>query len=142
MSVRGVGVDIVEIARMRAALERTPDLLTRLFTDRERIACSGAGGRLRVPGLAARFAAKEAVAKALGTGIRGFSFLDIEVVADSSGRPSIVLHARAAELAARLGVGRVHVSLSTSVELAVASVVAESVPPSPDEWGLSERESS
>lgn len=126
MSVVGVGVDVVEIARLRAALERTPSLLTRLFTDRERAACAGSGGRLRIPSLAARFAAKEAVAKALGTGVRGFSFLDIEVVSEESGRPTVVLHARAAELAARLGVGRIHLSLSTSVDLAVANAVTES----------------
>jgi holo-[acyl-carrier protein] synthase len=131
MSVVGVGIDVVEIARMRAALERTPNLLTRLFTDRERLACSNASGRLRIPGLAARFAAKEAVAKALGTGIRGFSLLDIEVVTEESGRPTVMLHARAAELAARLGVGCVHVSLSTSADLAVANAVIESVSPRP-----------
>jgi holo-[acyl-carrier protein] synthase len=129
MSVVGVGIDVVEIARMRAALERTPNLLTRLFTDRERTACSDAGGRLRIPGLAARFAAKEAVAKALGTGIRGFSLLDIEVVTEESGRPTVMLHARAAELAARLGVGCIHVSLSTSADLAVANAVIESISP-------------
>ncbi|MGH8886106.1 MAG: holo-ACP synthase [Egibacteraceae bacterium] len=129
MSVVGVGVDVVDIARLGTALERTPGLLTRLFTERERTACSSAGGRLRVPGFAARFAAKEAVAKALGTGVRGFSFLDIEVVTEESGRPTVVLHAQAAELAARLGVGCIHVSLSTSADLAVANVVIESVSP-------------
>lgn len=131
MSIVGVGVDVVEIARLRVALERTPGLLTRLFTEGERTACSGAGGRLRVPGLAARFAAKEAVAKALGTGIRGFSFLDIEVVTEGSGRPTVVLHARAAQVADRLGADHVHISLSTSADLAVANAVLESVSPLP-----------
>jgi holo-[acyl-carrier protein] synthase len=129
MSVIGVGIDVIEIARMRVALERTPGLLTRLFTEGERTACSSTGGRLRIPSLAARFAAKEAVAKAFGTGIRGFSFLDVEVVTEESGRPTVVLYARAAELAVRLGVGRVHVSLSTSADLAMANVVTESISP-------------
>jgi holo-[acyl-carrier protein] synthase len=125
LSVLGIGVDAVEIARMRAALARTPTLSQRLFTDGERASCRSSRGRVRVEGLAARFAAKEAVAKAFGTGIRGFAFRDVEVVGDDLGRPSVVLHGGAAELAADLGVTRVHLSLTTSVELAIANVVLE-----------------
>lgn len=128
MSVIGVGVDVLEIARMRSALARTPSLAQRLFTDAERATCTSRRGDVRVSGLAARFAAKEAVAKALGTGLRGFSFRDIEVCSDPLGKPEVVLHNGAADLADRLGVARVHVSLSTSAELALAHVVAEDGP--------------
>lgn len=121
MSVVGIGVDVVEIPRMRTALERTPSLLGRLFTDRERDGC-----RSLVGALAARFAAKEAVAKAFGTGIRGFSFRDVEVLNDELGRPIVELHAGAARLAAELGVARVHLSLTTGADLAIAHAVAES----------------
>jgi holo-[acyl-carrier protein] synthase len=121
VSVIGIGVDAVEIARMRTALERTPTLLDRLFTDRERDGC-----RSLVGGLAARFAAKEAVAKAFGTGIRGFSFRDVEVLNNELGRPIVELHGGAASLAEDLGVTRVHLSMTTSVDLAIAHAVAES----------------
>ncbi len=127
MSVVGIGVDVVEIARMRSALERTPTLLQRLFTAQEQASCATGGGELRVGGLAARFAAKEAVAKALGTGIRGFAFLDVEVHSDELGRPLVALHGGAARLAAQLGVDRVHLSLTTGADLAVANAVLESV---------------
>lgn len=125
MAVIGVGVDAIEIHRVRAALTRTPTLLARLFTERERATCITRCGDLRYGGLAARFAAKEAVAKALGTGIKGFGFRDIEVLNDPSGRPVVELRGGAAEAAARANVTSVHVSLSHSTDLAVANAVAE-----------------
>ncbi|MEX0658461.1 MAG: holo-ACP synthase [Egibacteraceae bacterium] len=121
----GVGVDALEIARMRAALARTPTLAARLFTESERATCTSRCGDLKVGGLAARFAAKEAVAKALGTGVRGFSFRDIEVCPDRLGKPEVVLHQGAAARAERIGVDRVHLSLTTSGDLALAHAVAE-----------------
>jgi holo-[acyl-carrier protein] synthase len=126
MTVVGVGVDAIEIQRVRDALTRTPTLLDRLFTERERASCITRCGDLRYGGLAARFAAKEAVAKALGTGISGFGFRDIEVLTDEAGRPTIELRGGAASVAARAGVDRVHVSLSHSGDVAVANAVAES----------------
>jgi holo-[acyl-carrier protein] synthase len=126
VTVVGVGVDAVDIARVRTALQRTPTLLQRLFTEREQGSCVTRCGDLRYPGLAARFAAKEAVAKALGTGIRGFAFRDIEVLTDEHGKPTVTLHGGARDAAQAAGVARVHVSLSTSAELAVANAVAES----------------
>jgi len=126
VSVVGIGVDVCEISRMRSALARTPSLAQRLFTDAERADCRDAGGELRVSGLAARFAAKEAVAKAFGSGIRGFAFRDLEVRNDTLGRPTMALHGGAALLASELGVGHVHISLSAGVELAVANAVLES----------------
>ncbi|MBA2317682.1 MAG: holo-ACP synthase [Euzebyales bacterium] len=128
MSVVGVGVDAIEIARVRAALTRTPSLAGRLFTTTERATCTSRCGDVKVGGLAARFAAKEAVAKALGTGVRGFAWRDIEVVNDQLGRPSVRLHGGAASAAASLGVTHVHLSLSTSTEIAVANVVLEHEP--------------
>lgn len=128
MTVMGVGVDAIEIGRVRAALERTPSLLDRLFTERERGACITRCGDLRYGGLAARFAAKEAIAKALGTGVQGFAFRDIEVLSDERGRPTVLLHGGAKAAAAAAGIGGVHVALSHSSDLAVANAVAESDP--------------
>lgn len=119
MAVIGIGVDVVEVARMRAALERTPSLAQRLFTDAEH----GDGTPQR---LASRFAAKEAVAKALGTGIDGFAFRDIEVVSTGDDRPTVQLHGGAAQAASDRGVRIVHLSLSHTATVAVANAVAES----------------
>ncbi len=124
----GVGVDAIEIERMATALTRTPRLLARLFTEGERAACLSRCGDLKVGGLAARFAAKEAVAKALGTGLRGFCFREVEVGNDELGKPVVTLHGAAAGVAAGLGVGAVHLSLSTSHELALAYAVAVAEP--------------
>jgi holo-[acyl-carrier protein] synthase len=125
MGVVGIGVDAVEIARVERACTRTPSLLGRLYTDLERATCTSSCGRLRFAGLAARFAAKEAASKALGTGLRGFRWRDLEIVSDHLGKPSLRLHAQAAEIARALGVGRLHVSLSTATDLAIAHVVLE-----------------
>lgn len=126
MSVVGVGVDALEIERLQAALARTPTLAARLFTVGERAHCTSRCGDLRAGGLAARFAAKEAVAKALGTGVHRFGFRDIEVANDANGRPEVRLHGGAAERAAALGITAVHLSLSTTTELALAHAVAVS----------------
>ena len=122
----GVGIDAIEIDRIRTALTRTPSLSERLFTQTERAACISRCGRLRFGGLAGRFAAKEAVAKALGTGIRGFVFRDIEISNDALGKPVVRLHGRAADVAAALGVANVHLSLTHTDEMAMAHAVAES----------------
>lgn len=119
--ILGIGVDAIEIERMRQALARTPTLRDRLFTAGEQAACGA-----RVGSLAARFAAKEAVAKAFGTGVRDFAFRDVEILNDDLGRPVPTLHGGAAALADRLGVTAVHVSLSTSRHLAIANAVLES----------------
>ncbi len=120
--ITGLGVDIVEIARMRAALERRPRLKERLFSAEEREYCE----KRSKPEVhyALRFAAKEAVLKALGTGFRGMSFTDIEVVREASGRPVPRLSGRAAEVAAEAGVVEMHLSLSFTHTTAVASAVA------------------
>jgi holo-[acyl-carrier protein] synthase len=123
--VLGVGVDVIEVVRMRRALERFGERFeARVFTDGELSACSGRGDRTLA--LAARFAAKEACLKALGTGwARGLALHQIEVVRDAAGRPSLRLYGRAAEEAASLGVKASHVSLSHQATVAVAVVVLE-----------------
>lgn len=114
------GVDIIEVNRIRRAAERHGErFYRRFFTPAERDRCEG-----RYPALAARFAAKEAVAKALGTGIGDVRWVEIEITNDERGRPEVVLHGAAAELAARLGLREWAISLSHTREHAVAFVVA------------------
>jgi len=122
VGIRGLGVDIVEIDRMKAALERRPSMRERLFSDAERAYCD----KRKKPEIhyAMRFAAKEAVLKALGTGFSGMRFRDVEVMRDESGRPVPVLYGRAAEVAAQRGVVEMHLSLSFTHSTAVASAVA------------------
>jgi holo-[acyl-carrier protein] synthase len=117
MPIVGLGVDLVDIARFATALERTPRLRERLFTDAER--------DLPVASLAARFAAKEAVAKTLGAP-GNLRWHDAEVVRGDDGEPRLVVSGSVAEAAGRLGVVRWHVSLSHDGGYAVAMVVAES----------------
>ena len=112
----GVGVDVVEVRRLARALERTPGLAARLFTDHER--------DRPVASLAARFAAKEAVAKALGAP-GGLRWRDAEVVQLDSGRPVLRLHGGVADEAVAQGVSRWHLSLSHDGGVATAVVVAE-----------------
>ena len=115
-----VGVDLIEIDRIAAALERFGSrFLERVYTEGEVAYCRG-----RAPQLAARFAAKEAVMKALGTGTRGVSWRDVEVTRKRTGEPQIALHGRADARARALGVDRLALSLSHSRAYAVASVVA------------------
>ena len=112
----GIGVDVVDVARFAAAVERTPHLLDRLFTEEER-------GR-PAESLAARFAAKEAVAKALGAP-PGLAHREAEVRTGERGRPELHLSGRVAEIAAALGVRRWHLSLSHDGGVALAYVIAE-----------------
>jgi holo-[acyl-carrier protein] synthase len=117
MTVIGVGVDVVDIARFEQSLERTPGLAHRLFTDAER--------DLPPASLAARFAAKEAVAKALGAP-GGLDWHDAEVVVDGDGRPTLRLAGSVADAAGAAGATSWHLSLSHDGGVAVAMVVAES----------------
>ena len=118
-----VGVDVIEIGRVAATLERFGDrFLQRVYTPGEIEYCRG-----RAPQLAARFAAKEAVMKALGTGTRGVGWREVEVTRKRTGEPQIALHGRAAARAQHLGIDRLAVSLSHSRDYAVASVVGRLV---------------
>ena len=114
------GVDIIEVSRLDEAILRHRDrFFQRCFTAQELIEAEG-----RTPALAARFAAKEAVAKALGCGIGDVSWKDIEILRDSQRRPEVVLHGAAKKLAKQLGLIEWAVSLSHTHEHAMALVVA------------------
>jgi holo-[acyl-carrier protein] synthase len=119
----GVGIDVVPVQRFAEALERTPALAARLFTDRELV--TPAGLPRSAESLAARFAAKEALAKALGAG-GGMAWTDAEVHTDERGAPRLEVRGTVAERAESLGVRRWHVSLSHDGGIAAATVVAES----------------
>jgi holo-[acyl-carrier protein] synthase len=120
--ILGVGIDVVPVARFAEALQRTPALAGRLFTSGELVTRSGEPRSAE--SLAARFAAKEALAKALGAG-GGMAWTDAEVHTDDSGRPSLAVRGTVAERAASLGVTRWHVSLSHDGGIAAATVIAE-----------------
>lgn len=124
--ITGLGVDIVEIDRMAAALKRRPSMRERLFSEEERAYCD----KRNRPEIhyALRFAAKEAVLKALGTGFAGMKFTDVEVVRDAGGRPVPRLSGRAREVADEIGVVELHLSLSYTHTTAVASAVAITTP--------------
>ncbi|MCK6079015.1 holo-ACP synthase [Microbacterium sp. EYE_5] len=112
----GIGVDLVDIPRFERSIERTPRLMTRLFTASEQ--------GLKPHSLAARYAAKEALIKALG-GSDGVHWTDIEVASEPSGRPVFALSGETATTIAARGITAVHLSLSHDAGLATAYVIAE-----------------
>lgn len=116
MTVVGVGVDVVHLPRFAEAMTRTPGIAERLFTDAERA--------LPTPSLAARFAAKEAIAKALGAP-GGLGWHDAEILRGPDGRPELTVQGTVAAAAERLGVRSWHLSLSHDGDVAIAFVVAE-----------------
>jgi holo-[acyl-carrier protein] synthase len=118
----GVGIDVAEIARFEAALDRTPAMADRLFTPAERTLPDGTPRG--IASLAARFAAKEALAKALGAP-RGLRWTDAEVSTDPSGRPRLAVTGTVAAAADALGVCSWHLSLSHDAGVASAVVIAE-----------------
>jgi holo-[acyl-carrier protein] synthase len=120
MLALAAGVDAIEIARVEKTLKRHPQrFLTRVFTELEVAYCRG-----RVRELAVRFAAKEAMMKALGTGVRGIAWREIEILSDRRGKPLIYLHGKAAARSQAIGLGPAEVSLTHSDLLALAFVVA------------------
>ena len=133
MALAGIGVDITEIDRMERVLQRTPNFAWRVFTDEEREYCE----RTHRPAehYAARFAAREAVLKALGVGFNGIGPRDVWVSRSETGAPVVHLEGRAAEVAAEQGVLEIALSLSTTHDLAIANAVAvtNEVKPQPEE---------
>jgi holo-[acyl-carrier protein] synthase len=130
-SIVGVGVDAVDVTRFRRILARRPGFASRFFTVSEQADAARAPDPTE--SLAARFAAKEAVMKALGTGIGGFALTDVEVCRSSAvgatgGAPTLVLHGAAAALADRHSAARFHLSLTHTTDVAIAFVVAERSP--------------
>ncbi|MFF5445995.1 holo-ACP synthase [Streptomyces sp. NPDC012888] len=118
----GVGIDVAEIDRFEAALERTPGMAQRLFVDAELTLPSGE--RRGIASLAARFAAKEALAKALGAP-PGLLWTDAEVYVEDSGQPRLRVSGSVARKAEELGVASWHISLSHDAGVASAVVIAE-----------------
>ena len=121
----GTGIDLAEVPRLAAAIDRFGDrFLRRIFTPDEIRYCESKANR--VERYAARFAAKEAGLKAIGTGWRrGVSWTDVEVRREPGGRPTLVFHGKAAEFAAKLGVKHVALSLTHTKEHAMAQVILE-----------------
>ncbi len=134
------GIDIIEIRRIRKAVERWGErFLRRVFSDTELQDCGALGSQPSYQSLAGRWAAKEAAAKALGVGLSGMSaatslserpgMTDIEVVREPGGRPTLRLHGPAATRATQLGITSIAVSISHSGDSALASVVALAISP-------------
>jgi holo-[acyl-carrier protein] synthase len=114
------GVDLVEIERVRRVMARSGErFLARIFTPQEQAYCQG-----RIASLAGRFAVKEAVAKALGTGIGDVTWVEIEIVSDKMGRPELVLHGAAKEAADALGLVEWSISLSHTEQYAIGFAAA------------------
>jgi len=122
----GTGIDIAEVPRIREAIERFgARFVERIYTEAEMRYCDSKANRAER--YAARFAAKEAAMKALGTGWNhGVRWRDCEVVRAPGGRPTLTFHGKAAQFAAKLGVKNVALSLSHTVEQAIAQVILES----------------
>lgn len=115
------GIDIIEIERFGEACQRHPKLLERLFTERENLYLENKGLQSR----AARFAAKEAVLKALGCGLRGLSWHDIEILSEASGEPVVYLSEKAAQILEKRGGTQIRISLSHDRSKAVAMAILD-----------------
>ncbi|MBM6676494.1 holo-ACP synthase [Olsenella uli] len=140
MATAGIGVDMLEISRMERVLARTPNFVRRVFTEDERAYCEKTARPAEH--YAARFAAREAVVKALGTGFAdGVGFRDVSVGRDEAGRPRALLTGRAAELARELGIREIALSISHTHDVAVANAIAvtDDVRPAPDARREAER---
>jgi holo-[acyl-carrier protein] synthase len=124
--ILGIGMDLAEVRRVQAAIERRGErILRRLYTARERAYCERS--RNKYERYAGRFAAKEAAMKALGTGWRrGVRWVDLEVVRQPSGRPTMALHGEAKKIGERLGVKNIAMSITHTATQALAQVIFES----------------
>ena len=123
----GIGVDIIEIERVRQAIQNNKNFLSKLFTEKE--IDYFISRKMNSEVIAGNFAAKEAVSKALGTGIRGFSFKDIEILRNELGKPEVILHSGAKSIGNKL-IGnnnslRIHLSISHNNSSAIAYSVLE-----------------
>ena len=118
----GIGIDAVDIERFRRSLERTPSMRERLFTEHELAYVAPKADP--VPSLAARFASREAVMKAMGLGLGAFGFHDVWVDRRESGEPHLNVTGRAAELAHERGIETWHLSITHTDQVAIAYVVA------------------
>ena len=121
--ITGIGTDLIEIARIQRAIEKNPHFMERVYTANEIAYCRRKKNAWQ--SFAARFAAKEAVSKALGTGIGPVGLMEIEILNAENGQPKVVLHGKALQLAADRNIQRVHISLSHSEAYAMATAVLE-----------------
>ena len=120
-----IGIDIIEVARIREVLLRTPRFVERVFTQRERAYCDSRGA-VSAQHYAARFAAKEAALKALQTGWRGgISWQDVEISAHESGAPYLIFTGQVLEVFEKFGATSTHLSMSHTTQHAIAQVVLE-----------------
>ncbi len=119
----GIGCDIVEVSRLKKSLS-TENFKNKVYTEKEIAYCEARGAH-REESYAARFAAKEAMAKALGSGFRGGSLQEIEILNDELGQPHVKLTGEFARLAADKGCKQIHISLSHTSDLALAQIVME-----------------
>ena len=120
--IRGIGIDAVDIERFRRSLKRTPSMQQRIFTDSELAYVAPKADP--VPSLAARFASREAVMKAMGLGLGAFGFHEVWVDHRESGDPHLNVTGRAAQLADERGIESWHLSITHSDQVAIAYVVA------------------
>lgn len=118
MEIKGIGVDLVDIERIERAIARHDSFVPRIFSPREMERCEDCSRPARR--YAACFAAKEAASKALGSGVRGFAWREVEMVEDEKGRPALALSGRAQDIARQLGITRMLVSVSHTRDTAVA----------------------
>jgi len=125
--ITSIGIDIIEVYRIRETISRTPRFAERVFTKSERDYCE-AKGAASAQSYAARFAAKEAFLKALKTGWRGkITWHDIEIRSDENGVPSLDIRGEAKNILENLGANKIHLSLSHTTEHAVAQVILEKI---------------
>lgn len=125
--ILGIGTDIIEIDRIKASVEKSSIFIKKMFTENEITYFIDRSMNIEV--IAGNFSAKEAVSKALGTGIRGFAFKDIEILRDELGKPYVILHNNANKIAEKIvgdnGKYKIHISISHSKENAIAYVILE-----------------
>jgi holo-[acyl-carrier protein] synthase len=121
--ITGIGTDIVEIGRIEKAIRKNVKFMDKVFSKEEKQYLESRN--MRPEYVAGRFAAKEAVSKALGTGFVGFGFTDIEIVRSLSGKPEVILKEKAEKVARRYGEYKIHLSISHGRDCAVAFAVLE-----------------
>lgn len=124
MSIVGIGVDLVSLARIDHVMAQHGAFLDRICTEKEQRHCRR-GGRLHVASIAGHFAAKEAASKALGTGIGKVRWHDLEIDHDAAGAPRLIFHGAAKQRAETLGCHRTHISISHEKDHAIAMVILE-----------------
>ena len=122
-----IGIDIIEVYRIRETLARTPRFVERVFTEKERTYCE-AKGAAAAQSFAARFAAKEAFLKALKTGWRGkITWHDMEILNNETGVPNLEIKDEARKIFAEMGANKIHLSISHTTEHAIAQVILEKI---------------